>query len=118
MVSIPEEWPNSPPIVRIKDRIWHPNIECIQDSNAQGRIDVSTLSIHRPIFLIYEIIVSLQFVLINPNPNDALNVNAAHEYKKNYESFKAHVNSYLEEMNDDDDDDDDNEDKNHNKILS
>lgn len=45
-----------------------------------------------------EIIESIQFVLINPNPKSAQNPNAASEQENNNEAFESHVNQYLDEM--------------------
>lgn len=101
---IPNDWPNTQPDVRIKDKIWHPNIELTQ-GDQYGRVCVSTLkSNYLGTMLMMSIVESLKFLLVNPNPDDALNTVAADEYKKNYDLFKEKAKNYIDEMGSDDED--------------
>lgn len=97
---IPDDWPNVPPDVKIVDQIWHPNIELVKEGDSDtGRVCVSTLkNNYRGTMLLSEIVDSLKFLLNHPNPNDALNVEAADEQKKNYEAFKQRANNYMDDM--------------------
>lgn len=98
---ITPSWPNSPPDVKILDKIWHPNIELVKDGDPKtGRVCVSTLSdtTYRGTTRLEEIVISLQFLLITLNPSNALNVEAATEQNKDYESFKNKVETYINDM--------------------
>ncbi|KAK8866723.1 NEDD8-conjugating enzyme Ubc12 [Tritrichomonas musculus] len=100
---IKDEWPNEAPVVTILDNIWHPNITLVEDG---GKVCVSILlKNYVPAILLSSVVTGLQFLLQQPNPNDARNPEAADEQKKDYEKFKAHVQMYLDEMPEDDDDD-------------
>ena len=101
---IPNDWPIKEPWIRIMNKIWHPNIELLKDGQPEtGRICVSTLGKHYQAgTTLYEIVVSIQFILVNPNPNDSRNPEAGSEQKSNYDGFKRRVYNYLDEMDDSD----------------
>ena len=98
---ITPNWRNSPPDVKILDKIWHPNIELVKDGDPKtGRVCVSTLgeTTYRGTTRLEEIVVSLQYILIALNPSNALNVPAATEQNKDYEAFKKRVADYIDDM--------------------
>ena len=98
---IPKTWPIDQPVVTIMDDIWHPNIKLVKDG---GKVCVSVFgSGYSPSYILATIVISLQYLLQNPNPNDAYNVDAAHQYLTNHEEFKAKAQEYLDRMEDDDD---------------
>ena len=109
---IPDDWPYSAPVVLIIDKVWHPNIELVIDGNPKtGRVCVSTLkNNYRGTMLLSEIVDSLRFLLYYPNDKDALNVDAADEQSKNYESFKEKVNLYMIAIHNYEDEEEDDED--------
>ena len=103
--SISREWPNVAPDVRCVTKLWHPNIEVPEKG---GQVCVSTLKgNYLPSTTIEQCIVSLQFLLCNPNPHDARNPDAANQQLQNYEAFKNTAEEYMDLIEDDDEDDDD-----------
>lgn len=105
--TIPQDWPYDPPDVKILDKIWHPNIELVDENNPNtGRVCVSTLkNSYRATLLMWHIVESLKYLLINPNANDALNVEAADQQLKNYDAFKIKATDMLEKLESDEEDD-------------
>lgn len=101
---INDDWPTEPPKVTILDDIWHPNITLVKDG---GKVCVSILlKNYVPSIFLSSVVTGLQFLLQQPNPNDARNQEAAEEQLTDYEKFKAHVNMLLDEMPPEADDDD------------
>lgn len=102
-------WPNDPPNVKILDKIWHPDIELVIDGNQKtGRVSVSTLTnsyVNR--LTLKDVVLSLQFIWEHPDYQNILNVEAAEEHDKNYESFKWRVKTFIDIINDDDNYEDD-----------
>ena len=88
---IPDDWPYNIPIVRILDKIWHPNFQYLPDSkNGEGFVHIflpHTLA-KMTIYLIIELII---FLLLYPDPRSSLNVHATDEFEKDYDSFSKHV---------------------------
>lgn len=67
-VTVPENFPIEPPVVKLPEAIFHPNID--MDGNV-------CLNILRkdwaPVITINHIIFGLETLLNDPNPNDPLN---------------------------------------------
>lgn len=103
---IPEGWPFNPPKVKILDKIWHPNIEFVEDDNPNsGKVCLNLIKTsYLPTIRLEEIVMGIKFILIYPNANDAYNLKAADEKKHNYDAFKKNVDFYIEKMNNEDDD--------------
>ena len=94
--SIPDQWPNVAPVVIILNDIWHPNIQLTKDG---GHVCVSVLrKAYTPSLLLTGIVTALTFLLTEPNPHDALNIDAAQMWLTNYPSFQAKAQDYLSKM--------------------
>lgn len=77
---LPEEYPMSPPKVRFLTKIYHPNIDSI------GRICLDILKDKwSPALQIRTIVLSIQALLSEPNPDDPLANNVAQNWKENIE---------------------------------
>jgi ubiquitin-conjugating enzyme E2 N len=77
---LPEKYPMDPPKVRFLTRIYHPNVDRI------GRICLDVLKTSwTPALQIRTVLLSIQALMSDPNPEDPLNNEAADMWKRNKE---------------------------------
>ncbi|KAG0288676.1 Ubiquitin-conjugating enzyme E2 T [Linnemannia gamsii] len=86
-IHIPERYPFEPPRCQFLTRVYHPNID------EQGLICLDILKTQPkgtwlPSINITTMLISLQLLLAQPNPDDPLLVDVATEFKENRELFK------------------------------
>lgn len=76
---LPDEYPIAPPRARFLTRIYHPNIDKF------GRICLDTLKegTWTPAMNISSVLISIQSLLSEPNPDDPLDNNIAAQWKNN-----------------------------------
>ena len=87
---------NLSPNVTILNNILHPNITLLKDC---GKICISILlKNYTHSILLSSIVTSHQFLLQQPNPNDARNQEAADQEMKELDKFKAKINMFHDEM--------------------
>ena len=73
---LPVDYPMTPPKVRFMTKIWHPNIDEI------GIICLDVLKDKwSPALQIRTVLLSIQALLSDPNPDDPLNNDAAEQWK-------------------------------------
>ncbi|XP_026472487.1 ubiquitin-conjugating enzyme E2-17 kDa-like [Ctenocephalides felis] len=87
-----ETYPNEPPLVRFRNRMFHPNIYAngivcldILHSKWSGTYDIST------------ILTSIRYLLCEPNPESPANSVAASTYKENREEYDKQVKMCVEQ---------------------
>lgn len=92
-ITIPSNYPNSPPTVNFETKIFHPNID---ESNGRVCINLLDYGIWNSSKRIIDILLAIYYLLINPNPYSPLNTTAAELYKKSDKSeyFKK-CNEYV-----------------------
>ena len=89
--NITREWPYQPPKVLLLTKVWHPNI------SEDGHVCLNILKRnYNPTLTIVQIIVGLQFLFNEPNPNDPLNHAAAEQYNKAFDLFKNKAEEYID----------------------
>merc|ERR1712118_228226 len=82
-ISIPEEYPYSPPKVKFDTKIWHPNI-----SSQTGAICLDVLGKEwSPALTIRTALLSIQALLSAPEPSDPQDAEVAEMYKNKPEEF-------------------------------
>merc|ERR1712093_77563 len=82
-ISIPEEYPYSPPKVKFDTKIWHPNI-----SSQTGAICLDVLGKEwSPALTIRTALLSIQALLSAPEPSDPQDAEVAEMYKSNRPLF-------------------------------
>jgi ubiquitin-protein ligase len=87
-ITYPYEYPFAPPIIKFLSPILHPNV------NESGEICLNILKKDdgwSPALPISKVLLSLQNLLMEPNPDSALNIDAVLEKRKNPEEFKSKV---------------------------
>ncbi|KAL1996728.1 hypothetical protein VTN49DRAFT_7593 [Thermomyces lanuginosus] len=82
-LRIPEDYPKNPPKAYFKTRIWHPNVE-----ESTGAVCVDTLKRDwDPKLTLRDILVTISCLLIQPNPESALNSTAGALMQEDYNEF-------------------------------
>lgn len=83
-------FPNNPPKVKCETKIFHPNIDL------EGNVCLNILREDwTPILSIQQIVLGLHFILLEPNPDDPLNKEAAQLQRNNLQEFISTVSSTL-----------------------
>lgn len=84
--SVPPDYPHTPPKVKCGTKVYHPNIDL------EGNICLNILREDwKPVLTINHIIIGLQFLMADPNPDDPLNKEAAEQLVKNNQWFAEQV---------------------------
>ena len=105
--TLDDDWPNTPPKIVAVDKIWHPNIGCYSE-NTNAFVDFATLGTsYKASIPLSHFVFEIKYLLINFNPDDAMNIEAAHQYKFNHEEFKERVKEYMDNIDDGYEEDDD-----------
>jgi ubiquitin-protein ligase len=89
--TIPDDWPNVAPVVRVATRVWHPNIQELPEDGVCLKIFREAFS---PILTIYDFILGLVILFTDPNPDDSLNVDAGKQFRVHPEEFRLKVEEY------------------------
>lgn len=84
-ITIPNEYPFKPPIMKFITKIYHPNI-----SSVTGAICLDILKdAWTPILTLKSSLISLQSLLQSPEPNDPQDAEVAKHYLSDLEGFKS-----------------------------
>jgi len=85
-VNIPDAYPHEPPKIKCTKKIYHPNIDL------DGNVCLNILREDwKPVLDLTAVMNGLNFLFLEPNPDDPLNKDAANELKQNREQFKKSV---------------------------
>lgn len=81
-IQFPERYPFKPPKIKFLTRVYHPNI------SKKGLICVDILKTDwSPALTTSKVLLSICSLLTDPNPDDPLEPDIAHEYKTNHETY-------------------------------
>ncbi|KAI8433117.1 hypothetical protein MSG28_013967 [Choristoneura fumiferana] len=94
-ITIPEKYPFEPPLVKFVTPVYHPNID------KGGRICMDLLKMPpkgawTPTITLDTLLITLQTLLANPNPDDPLMMDIAMEYKENIDTFMKNARAHTE----------------------
>ncbi|KAI8905821.1 ubiquitin-conjugating enzyme/RWD-like protein [Gorgonomyces haynaldii] len=87
-LKIGDRYPFEPPLVRFKTKIYHPNVD------EGGRICLDVLKTPpkgtwNPSLSVLAVLKSIQLLMMEPNPDDPLDMDIAQVYKSDYSLFCA-----------------------------
>ncbi|CAG2173562.1 unnamed protein product [Oppiella nova] len=91
-IQFPQNYPFSPPTIKIQTRVFHPNI-----SHQDGHICVDTLSDAWSAALsISKVLLTIQQLLATPNPDDPLTQEHTHAYRTNRQLFNQRAKEWTQ----------------------
>lgn len=83
-IYIPTDYPNSPPDMKFRTSIYHPNIK----GNGVICLEILKKNQWESSFTISSAIIGLHYLLANPNPHDPLVLEIADVYKKSKTEYE------------------------------
>lgn len=84
--TIPPGYPHEAPKVKCATKVYHPNIDL------EGNICLNILREDwKPVLNLHSVIVGIQFLFLEPNPDDPLNESAADMLKTNRRMFEQNI---------------------------
>ncbi|GBM67089.1 Nedd8-conjugating enzyme Ubc12 [Araneus ventricosus] len=88
--QVPDNYPYEPPKVKCETEIYHPNID------SDGNICLNILREDwKPVLSIDSVVYGLQYLLLEPNPEDPLNKTAAEVFTVDKATFAKNVRSVM-----------------------
>lgn len=85
LLTLPNEYPFKPPKINFKTRIYHPNVTF--DEQGSMCIGILKSEAWKPSSKILNVLQATQQLLLEPQPDDALEQTAAEKYKNDRKSF-------------------------------
>ena len=88
--KVPKTYPHDPPKVQCETTVFHPNIDM------EGHVCLNILREDwKPVLTINSVIMGLQFLMLEPNPDDPLNKKAAQLLIEDPGGFKRTVDATM-----------------------
>jgi len=93
LVNLPPNYPFTPPVVSFVTRIYHPNIT----NDSTGNICLAALKPEnwKPASRLRVVLEAVRNLLMEPQPDDPLEVRIAEEYKNNRKEFEKQAKYYV-----------------------
>jgi len=96
-VTVPERYPFEPPQIKFITKVYHPNVD-----NSTGLICMDQLKMPpagnwRPAINLPSLLISIQILLGEANPNDPLDADIAKEYMTNRSLFDETAKTWTRE---------------------
>ncbi|GHJ87053.1 hypothetical protein NliqN6_3455 [Naganishia liquefaciens] len=89
-VVISPNYPHQAPKVRCTKKIYHPNLDL------EGNVCLNILREDwKPVLSLQSVMVGLQYLFLEPNPDDPLNKEAAEDLRRDRQAFARNVTTAL-----------------------
>ncbi|WFD37908.1 NEDD8-conjugating protein ubc12 [Malassezia japonica] len=89
-IAINNNYPHDPPKVKCVQKLYHPNLDL------EGNVCLNILREEwNPILNLNSVLVGLQFLFLDPNPDDPLNKEAAEDLRRDRAAFANNVRRAL-----------------------
>ncbi|OCF45839.1 ubiquitin-conjugating enzyme E2 M [Kwoniella heveanensis CBS 569] len=83
-------YPHEPPKVRCTQKIYHPNLDL------EGNVCLNILREDwKPVLNLSSVMIGIQYLFLEPNPDDPLNKDAAEDLRRNKEGFIQNVKTSM-----------------------
>ncbi|WVF69753.1 hypothetical protein IAT40_004532 [Kwoniella sp. CBS 6097] len=83
-------YPHEPPKVRCTQKIYHPNLDL------EGNVCLNILREDwKPVLNLSSVMIGIQYLFLEPNPDDPLNKDAAEDLRRNKEGFVQNVKTSM-----------------------
>ncbi|KAF2660470.1 ubiquitin-conjugating enzyme E2-16 kDa [Lophiostoma macrostomum CBS 122681] len=92
-ISFPPEYPFKPPVVSFKTKIYHPNVS--NDDKGSMCLGLLRAEEWKPPNKVVAVLRLIQTLLIEPNPDDAIEPSIANDYKENYKEFEKTAKEWV-----------------------
>ncbi|WVQ83271.1 hypothetical protein IAT38_005410 [Cryptococcus sp. DSM 104549] len=88
--AINANYPHEPPKVRCTQKIYHPNLDL------EGNVCLNILREDwKPVLTLSAVMIGIQYLFLEPNPDDPLNKEAAEDLRRNREQFIRHATAAM-----------------------
>jgi ubiquitin-protein ligase len=92
-INFPNEYPFKPPIVSFRTKIYHPNVS--NDDKGSMCLGLLRPDEWKPPNKVVSVLRLIQTLLIEPNPDDAIEPSIANEYRENRKEFEKNVKDWV-----------------------
>ncbi|KAF2764928.1 UBC-like protein [Teratosphaeria nubilosa] len=92
-VTLPKEYPFKPPVIAFKTKIYHPNVS--NDDKGSMCMGMLRPEAWKPPNKIREVLMLVRAVLEEPQPDDAVEVGIADEYKSRKAQFEKTAKDWV-----------------------
>jgi len=92
-ITFPNEYPFKPPVVSFRTKIYHPNVS--NDDKGSMCLGLLRAEEWKPPNKVVSVLRLIQTLLIEPNPDDAIEPSIANEYRENRKQFEKNAQDWV-----------------------
>jgi ubiquitin-protein ligase len=92
-ITFPNEYPFKPPVVSFRTKIYHPNVS--NDDKGSMCLGLLRPDEWKPPNKVVSVLRLIQTLLIEPNPDDAIEPSIANEYRENRKEFEKNAKDWV-----------------------